>query len=109
MARQAQRPEPMRDLNDCWAQATELGDDGITVNAISPGLTRSPGTVGRPPRAGLASMEDEFALVAKMQAIKRPEVPWRSGRRGVLSYERRCRLHDRTNSYYRWRTRPQLI
>jgi NAD(P)-dependent dehydrogenase (short-subunit alcohol dehydrogenase family) len=57
------------------ALATELGDDGITVNAISPGLTRSPGTLTRPPRAGLASMEDEFALVAKMQAIKRPEVP----------------------------------
>jgi (S)-1-phenylethanol dehydrogenase len=57
------------------ALATELGDDGITVNAISPGLTRSPGTLARPPRAGLASTEDEFALVAKMQAIKRPEVP----------------------------------
>jgi NAD(P)-dependent dehydrogenase (short-subunit alcohol dehydrogenase family) len=57
------------------ALATELGDDGITVNAISPGLTRSPGTLARPPRQGLASMEDEFALVAKMQAIKRPEVP----------------------------------
>jgi (S)-1-phenylethanol dehydrogenase len=57
------------------ALATELGDDGITVNAISPGLTRSPGTLARPPRAGLASMEDEFALVAKLQAIKRPEVP----------------------------------
>jgi (S)-1-phenylethanol dehydrogenase len=57
------------------ALATELGDDGITVNAISPGLTRSPGTLARAPRAGLASMKDEFALVAKMQAIKRPEVP----------------------------------
>lgn len=57
------------------ALATELGDEGITVNAISPGLTRSPGTLARPPRQGLASMEDEFALVATMQAIKRPEVP----------------------------------
>ena len=57
------------------ALATELGDDGITVNAISPGLTRSPGTEARAPRAGLASMDEEFALVAKMQAIKRPEVP----------------------------------
>jgi NAD(P)-dependent dehydrogenase (short-subunit alcohol dehydrogenase family) len=47
----------------------------ITVNAISPGLTRSPGTLSRPPRPGLTSMEDEFAFVAKMQAIKRPEVP----------------------------------
>jgi len=57
------------------ALATELGDDGITVNAISPGLTRSPGTLSRPPRPGLTSMEDEFAFAAKMQAIKRPEVP----------------------------------
>jgi NAD(P)-dependent dehydrogenase (short-subunit alcohol dehydrogenase family) len=57
------------------ALATELGDDGITVNAISPGLTRSPGTLARPPRAGLASMEDEFAIAAKAQAIKRTEVP----------------------------------
>jgi NAD(P)-dependent dehydrogenase (short-subunit alcohol dehydrogenase family) len=57
------------------ALATELGDDGITVNAISPGLTRSPGTVARNPRPGFASMEDEFAFAATMQAIKWPEVP----------------------------------
>jgi len=57
------------------ALATELGDDGITVNAISPGLTRSPGTLARNPRRGFASMEDEFAFAATMQAIKRPEVP----------------------------------
>jgi NAD(P)-dependent dehydrogenase (short-subunit alcohol dehydrogenase family) len=42
------------------ALATELGDDGITVNAISPGLTRSPGTLSRPPRPGLTSMEDDY-------------------------------------------------
>jgi NAD(P)-dependent dehydrogenase (short-subunit alcohol dehydrogenase family) len=57
------------------ALASELGPDGITVNAISPGLTRSPGTLVRTPRPGMASMEDEFALAATMQAIKRPEVP----------------------------------
>jgi len=57
------------------ALATELGDDGITVNAISPGLTRSPGTLARTPRPGFSSMEDEFAFAATMQAIKRPEVP----------------------------------
>ena len=39
------------------ALATELGPHGITVNAISPGLTRSPGTLARKPRAGIASME----------------------------------------------------
>jgi (S)-1-phenylethanol dehydrogenase len=57
------------------ALASELGPYGITVNAISPGLTRSPGTLVRTPRPGMASMEDEFALAASMQAIKRPEVP----------------------------------
>jgi len=57
------------------ALASELGPFGITVNAISPGLTRSPGTLARKPRAGMASMEDEYAHAASMQAIKRPEVP----------------------------------
>jgi NAD(P)-dependent dehydrogenase (short-subunit alcohol dehydrogenase family) len=57
------------------ALASEVGDDGITVNAISPGLTRSPGTLARTPRPGFATMEDEFVFAAKMQAIKRPEVP----------------------------------
>ena len=57
------------------ALATELGNDGITVNAISPGLTRSPGTLARTPRPGMANMEDELEFAATMQAIKRPEVP----------------------------------
>src|ERR1700730_1437424 len=57
------------------ALASELGADGITVNAISPGLTRTPGTLARPPRAGLSSMEEEFASVASFQAIKRGEGP----------------------------------
>jgi NAD(P)-dependent dehydrogenase (short-subunit alcohol dehydrogenase family) len=57
------------------ALASELGAFGITVNAISPGLTRSPGTLARAPRAGMTSMEDEYAHAASMQAIKRPEVP----------------------------------
>ena len=56
------------------ALATDLGPYGITVNAISPGLTRSPGTLARKPRPGLADMEAEFALAANMQAIRRPEV-----------------------------------
>jgi 3-oxoacyl-[acyl-carrier protein] reductase/(S)-1-phenylethanol dehydrogenase len=57
------------------ALASELGPHGITVNAISPGLTRTPGTVARKPRPGLASMDEEFASVAAFQAIRRPEVP----------------------------------
>jgi NAD(P)-dependent dehydrogenase (short-subunit alcohol dehydrogenase family) len=57
------------------ALASELGPHGITVNAISPGLTRSPGTLARKPRPMFASMEEEFVANATMQAIKRPEVP----------------------------------
>jgi NAD(P)-dependent dehydrogenase (short-subunit alcohol dehydrogenase family) len=55
------------------AMATELGPFGITVNAIQPGLTKTPGAMGRPPRAGFKTMDEEFASVATMQAIKRPE------------------------------------
>src|SRR4029079_15718013 len=57
------------------AMAGELGPYGITVNAIAPSITRTPGTRGGQPRAGIASMEDEFQLVAQQQAIKRVEVP----------------------------------
>jgi (S)-1-phenylethanol dehydrogenase len=57
------------------ALASDLAADGVTVNAIAPGLTRSPGTLVRAPRPGFKTMEDEYAAVAQMQAIKRPEVP----------------------------------
>jgi len=55
--------------------ATDLAPYNITVNAIAPGLTRSPGTIARAPRPVFKSMDEEFAAVAQMQAIKRPEVP----------------------------------
>ena len=57
------------------ALATDLAPHGITVNAIAPGLTRSPGTLARQPRPGFATMDEEFISVANQQAIKRPEVP----------------------------------
>jgi (S)-1-phenylethanol dehydrogenase len=57
------------------AAATDLAPYGITVNAIAPGLTRSPGTVVRAPRPVFKSMDEEFEAVAQMQAIKRVEVP----------------------------------
>jgi NAD(P)-dependent dehydrogenase (short-subunit alcohol dehydrogenase family) len=57
------------------ALATDLAPDGITVNAIAPGLTRTPGTVVRTPRPGFKTMDEEYAAVAQLQAIKRPEMP----------------------------------
>jgi NAD(P)-dependent dehydrogenase (short-subunit alcohol dehydrogenase family) len=57
------------------ALASELGAFGITVNAIQPGLTKTPGAMNRLPRAGFRTMEEEFAAVAQTQAIKRPEEP----------------------------------
>ena len=57
------------------ALASDFGAFGITVNAISPSLTRSPGTLSREPRAGFVSMDEEFAALALRQAVLRPEVP----------------------------------
>ena len=52
------------------ALASELGPHGITVNAIAPSLTRSPGTMVTTPLP-----EDRFRLVASNQAIKRTQMP----------------------------------
>jgi len=50
------------------ALASELGGQGITVNAISPGLTRHPGSAANiPPEA--------FEFVKQRQFIPRTEVP----------------------------------
>lgn len=66
------------------ALATELGPHGVTVNAVSPSMTRTPGTEGRKPRPGRASMEEEFAQIAKLQAIRRVQVP--DDLAGVVSF-----------------------
>lgn len=50
------------------ALATEIGEFGITVNAIAPGLVRT-GTTEKGPQAQM------FDMVAGMQAIKRTETP----------------------------------
>ena len=52
------------------ALATELAPFGITVNAIAPGLTKSPGTTVTNPRP-----DERWAMVAGNQAIKRAETP----------------------------------
>jgi NAD(P)-dependent dehydrogenase (short-subunit alcohol dehydrogenase family) len=53
--------------------ATEFGVDGVTVNAIAPGLTRTPGALARREIPGGMSTAQLFDLMANMQSIKRGE------------------------------------
>jgi NAD(P)-dependent dehydrogenase (short-subunit alcohol dehydrogenase family) len=56
--------------------ASDLGPYGITVNAISPMLTRTPNVVARGPvLTGKTNVDEELQLLAQTQAIKRPQVP----------------------------------
>jgi NAD(P)-dependent dehydrogenase (short-subunit alcohol dehydrogenase family) len=53
--------------------ATEFGERGITVNAIAPGLTRTPGTQNQTMPGGMTP-EKLFEMMAHTQSIKRTEV-----------------------------------
>jgi NAD(P)-dependent dehydrogenase (short-subunit alcohol dehydrogenase family) len=53
--------------------ATEFGEHGITVNAIAPGLTRTPGTNNQK-MPGDMTPEKLFDIMANTQSIKRSEV-----------------------------------
>ncbi len=53
--------------------ATEFGEQGVTVNAIAPGLTRTPGTLARKEVPGEISNEGLFEMMSNMQSIKRRE------------------------------------
>ena len=57
------------------ALASELGPHGITVNAIAPTLTRTPGAMKRGPRPGERDIEYSFAAIAQRQAIPRTQTP----------------------------------
>ncbi|MBL8550329.1 MAG: 3-oxoacyl-ACP reductase FabG [Hyphomonadaceae bacterium] len=55
------------------ALATELGEHGVTVNAVAPGPTRTHGTTtGLPPGV---SFDEVFSALAQQQAIKRGAEP----------------------------------
>ena len=57
------------------ALASEMGVHGITVNALSPGLTRTPGTLEGQFRPRGLPIEQAFDMISQMQAIKRHEKP----------------------------------
>ena len=56
------------------ALANELGDSGITVNAIAPSVVATEGFLGRRRTSG-PTADEVFARVSAMQTIKRPSVP----------------------------------
>jgi len=55
--------------------ASEVGVDGVTVNAIAPGLTRTPGTEAPEFSARGVGLDEAVELLVARQAIKRPEEP----------------------------------
>jgi NAD(P)-dependent dehydrogenase (short-subunit alcohol dehydrogenase family) len=64
--------------------ASEVGVDGVTVNAVAPGLTRTPGAArpGFQPRG--TTLAEAQRLIAAAQSIKRPQEP--SDLAGVVSF-----------------------
>ena len=78
--------------------ATEFGEHGVTVNAIAPGLTRTPGTLADKEIPGGMSKEALFDMMANMQSIKRGEKVVRSGRRDIVSRQRGRGLHHRADA-----------
>jgi NAD(P)-dependent dehydrogenase (short-subunit alcohol dehydrogenase family) len=66
------------------ALASEVGADGVTVNAIAPGFTRTPGTLALGSGYRGMSAEQLFETLAQRQAIPRP--PQTADLVGTLSF-----------------------
>ena len=66
------------------ALASEVGADGITVNAIGPGFTRTPGTLALGSGYRGTSSEELFDVLAQRQAI--PRAPTTADLVGTLSF-----------------------
>lgn len=66
------------------ALASELGAEGITVNAIAPGFTRTEGTLARPPNFRGHTSEQLYDMLAERQAI--PRAPTTQDLVGTLSF-----------------------
>jgi NAD(P)-dependent dehydrogenase (short-subunit alcohol dehydrogenase family) len=64
--------------------ASEVGVDGVTVNAVAPGLTRTPGAArpGFAPRG--TTLAEAQRLITAAQSIKRPQEP--TDLAGVVSF-----------------------
>jgi NAD(P)-dependent dehydrogenase (short-subunit alcohol dehydrogenase family) len=77
------------------ALATELGGDGITVNAVATGLTASEGVLSGP-------HAEAFDFVVSLQAIPRRDVGRHRPRRGTPGL-RGSQLGDGRDDRRRWR------
>lgn len=66
------------------ALASELGAEGITVNAIAPGFTRTEGTLSRPPNFRGHTSEQLYGILAERQAI--PRIPMPEDLVGTMSF-----------------------
>jgi NAD(P)-dependent dehydrogenase (short-subunit alcohol dehydrogenase family) len=57
------------------ALSGEVGGDGVTVNAIAPAMTRTPGTMALGDRYAGMTQDQLYAAAAQKQSIPRPATP----------------------------------